>query len=108
MGADPAGGPIVEPANPELAAETRQRFADRFIAVASDHAGTPAAVRGLVAMLRIGYAVLRDIATGQLTLRAMGLVYVTLLSIVPLIALSFSPCAILSSGSQSGNVTESE
>jgi membrane protein len=54
------------------------------------YAGTPAAVRGLVAMLRIGYAVLRDIATGQLTLRAMGLVYVTLLSIVPLIALSFS------------------
>ncbi|MEO8410773.1 MAG: YhjD/YihY/BrkB family envelope integrity protein, partial [Propionivibrio sp.] len=32
----------------------------------------------------------RDIADGQLTLRAMGLVYTTLLSIVPLLALSFS------------------
>lgn len=34
--------------------------------------------------------VLRDIAFGQLTLRAMSLVYTTLLSIVPLLALSFS------------------
>ncbi|MDO8925465.1 MAG: YihY/virulence factor BrkB family protein [Sideroxyarcus sp.] len=32
----------------------------------------------------------RDLAFGQLTLRAMGLVYTTLLSIVPLLALSFS------------------
>ncbi len=32
----------------------------------------------------------RDLALGQLTLRAMGLVYTTLLSIVPLLALSFS------------------
>jgi len=32
----------------------------------------------------------RDLADGQLTLRAMGLVYTTLLSIVPLLALSFS------------------
>lgn len=32
----------------------------------------------------------RDLAAGQLTLRAMGLVYTTLLSIVPLLALSFS------------------
>lgn len=36
------------------------------------------------------YAVVRDLATGQLTLRAMSLVYTTLLSIVPLLALSFS------------------
>ena len=34
--------------------------------------------------------VLRDLAFGQLTLRAMSLVYTTLLSIVPLLALSFS------------------
>jgi membrane protein len=33
---------------------------------------------------------LRDLAFGQLTLRAMSLVYTTLLSIVPLLALSFS------------------
>lgn len=43
MGADPTGGPIVEPANPELAAETRQRFVERFVAVAGEHSGTPAA-----------------------------------------------------------------
>src|SRR4030095_8078700 len=41
-------------------------------------------------ILRYPYALSRDILQGQLTLRAMGLVYTTLLSIVPLIALSFS------------------
>lgn len=40
--------------------------------------------------MRYLYAVLRDVLSGQLNLRAMGLVYTTLLSIVPLIALSFS------------------
>lgn len=40
--------------------------------------------------VRTVYAVLRDLWTGQLTLRATGLVYVTILSIVPLIAISFS------------------
>ena len=41
-------------------------------------------------VLRIGYAVSRDLAAGQLTLRAMSLVYTTLLSLVPLLAVSFS------------------
>ena len=41
-------------------------------------------------VLRNAYAVLRDIVSGQLTLRAMSLVYTTLLSVVPLIAFSFS------------------
>ncbi len=41
-------------------------------------------------ILRYCYAVMRDLMSGQLTLRAMSLVYTTLLSIVPLIALSFS------------------
>ncbi len=41
-------------------------------------------------LLRYPFALLRDMAGGQLTLRAMSLVYTTLLSIVPLIALSFS------------------
>jgi membrane protein len=36
------------------------------------------------------YAVVRDVISGQLTLHAMSLVYTTLLSIVPLLALSFS------------------
>lgn len=41
-------------------------------------------------ILRYPYALVRDIWGGDLTLRAMSLVYTTLLSIVPLIALSFS------------------
>ncbi|MBT8093726.1 MAG: YihY/virulence factor BrkB family protein, partial [Gammaproteobacteria bacterium] len=41
-------------------------------------------------VLRNLYAVVRDIVSGQLTLRSMSLVYTTLLSIVPLIAFSFS------------------
>ncbi|HEY8539857.1 MAG TPA: YihY/virulence factor BrkB family protein [Steroidobacteraceae bacterium] len=41
-------------------------------------------------ILRYPYALARDVARGELTLRAMSLVYTTLLSIVPLIALSFS------------------
>ena len=46
--------------------------------------------RIVMSVLRNAYAVLRDIASGQLTLRAMSLVYTTLLSVVPLIAFSFS------------------
>jgi len=42
------------------------------------------------AILRYLYALLRDIFSGQLTLRSMSLVYTTLLSVVPLIAFSFS------------------
>jgi len=40
--------------------------------------------------MRYLYAVLRDIFSGQITMRAMSLVYTTLLSIVPLLAFSFS------------------
>jgi membrane protein len=39
---------------------------------------------------RFVYALARDLAEGQLTLRAMSLVYTTLLSLVPLLAFSFS------------------
>lgn len=39
---------------------------------------------------RVLFAVVRDVSTGQITLHAMGLVYTTLLSMVPLMALSFS------------------
>lgn len=46
--------------------------------------------RACVAVFRYLYAIGRDVAEGQLTLRAMSLVYTTLLSIVPLIAFSFS------------------
>jgi len=46
--------------------------------------------RILTAVMQNLYAVLRDIFSGQLTLRSMSLVYTTLLSVVPLIAFSFA------------------
>jgi membrane protein len=46
--------------------------------------------RALLHVGRIGYVLGRDLMGGALTLRAMGLVYTTLLSFVPLLALSFS------------------
>lgn len=45
--------------------------------------------RFVTGVLRNLYAVLRDVFSGQLTLRAMSLVFTTLLSIVPLVAVSF-------------------
>lgn len=50
----------------------------------------PTGMRYGIVVLRFIYAVLRDVIAGNLTLRAMGLVYVTILSIVPIIAISFS------------------
>ena len=47
-------------------------------------------LRWLRAAARVTHMVAREIASGQLTLRSMGLVYTTLLSIVPLLAVSFS------------------
>jgi membrane protein len=41
-------------------------------------------------LLRYPYAVLRDLARGEINLRAMGLVYTTLLSFIPLLAFSFA------------------
>jgi membrane protein len=43
-----------------------------------------------VVVLRMAAAIGRDLAKGQLTLWAMSLVYTTLLSLVPLLAISFS------------------
>ena len=53
-------------------------------------AGQPALKRRVLRFVRTVLVLGRDLAFGQLTLRAMGLVYTTLLSIVPLLALSFS------------------
>jgi membrane protein len=50
----------------------------------------PLALKLTIKSLRFVYAVLRDVITGDITLRAMGLVYITILSIVPLIAIIFS------------------
>ncbi len=44
----------------------------------------------VVESLRLLYVLAREVAEGHLTLRAMSLVYTTLLSIVPLLAISFS------------------
>jgi membrane protein len=41
-------------------------------------------------VLRYPYAIVRDLLGGELTLRATGLVYTTLLALIPLIALSFA------------------
>ena len=48
------------------------------------------ALRRLLEILRYPYALLRDLWRGDLNLRAMGLVYTTLLSIVPLAAFAFA------------------
>ena len=50
----------------------------------------PAARRGLLEALRVLWCVARDVWEGELTLRAMSLVYTTLLSLIPLFAISFS------------------
>jgi membrane protein len=41
-------------------------------------------------VLRYPFAILRDLLGGELTLRATGLVYATLLALIPLVALSFA------------------
>ena len=50
----------------------------------------PIVLKLAIKSLRFIYAVLRDVVAGDITLRSMGLVYITILSIVPLIAIIFS------------------
>jgi membrane protein len=45
---------------------------------------------GCLRVLRYPYAVVRDLWRGEINLRAMGLVYTTLLSLIPLLAFSFA------------------
>ena len=45
---------------------------------------------GAVRIARVGHMVVRELADGQLNVRAASLVYTTLLSIVPVLALSFA------------------
>lgn len=58
-----------------------------FFGPASARAGPLGAA---LRVLRYPYAVVRDLSRGEINLRAMGLVYTTLLSLIPLLAFSFA------------------
>jgi membrane protein len=58
-----------------------------FFGPASDRPGTLGIA---LRIIRYPYAVIRDLWRGDINLRAMGLVYTTLLSIVPLVAFAFA------------------
>jgi membrane protein len=68
------------------------RLRDRFDSVVwgAHEQPLPAWKAHALRAVRTLLILMRDLAGGQLTLRAMSLVYTTLLSIVPLLALSFS------------------
>ena len=63
-------------------------FLDRLLFGPASVGPRPPAV--LLRVLRYPYAVVRDLAHGDINLRAMGLVYTTLLSVVPLVAFAFA------------------
>ena len=63
-------------------------FLDRLLFGPASVGPRPPAV--ILRVLRYPYAVARDLAHGDINLRAMGLVYTTLLSVVPLIAFAFA------------------
>jgi len=58
-----------------------------FFGPASQRAGLAG---GALRVLQYPYAVIRDLSRGQINLRAMSLVYTTLLSLIPLLAFSFA------------------
>ena len=63
-------------------------FLDRcFFGAAS---ARPGALGSALRLLRYPYAVVRDLSRGEINLRAMGLVYTTLLTLIPLLAFSFA------------------
>jgi membrane protein len=55
-----------------------------------DIASAGRAKTGFIKSLRLVYLVVRDLLDGQLSMRAMSLVYTTMLSLVPLLAVTFS------------------
>ncbi len=61
---------------------------DRYLFGEYSEGTTPGALA--LRILRYPYAVLRDLSRGQINLYSMGLVYATLLSLVPLIAFAFA------------------
>lgn len=64
----------------------REGVENRLFAIGARRNGFELVLR----VLAYPYAVLRDLAGGQLTLRATGLVYATLLAMVPALALTFA------------------
>jgi membrane protein len=54
------------------------------------HTLGPGFTAGLLRVLRYPYAIIRDLLGGELNLRATGLVYATLLALIPAVALSFA------------------
>jgi membrane protein len=63
-------------------------FLDRWFFGPVSVGSGPLAV--FVRVLRYPYAVVRDLLHGEINLRAMGLVYTTLLSLIPLLAFAFA------------------
>ena len=61
---------------------------DRYLFGEYSEGITPGALT--LRLLRYPYAILRDLSRGQINLYAMGLVYATLLSLIPLIAFAFA------------------
>jgi membrane protein len=57
--------------------------------VFSRASGRPGVLRSIARIGRYPYAVLRDVAGGQINMRATALVFTTVLSLVPLLAFSF-------------------
>jgi membrane protein len=55
-----------------------------------ERSNRPGLLAACVRLLRYPYAVIRDLLGGEINLRAMGLVYTTLLSLIPLLAISFA------------------
>lgn len=64
-------------------------FHTRLTGILFDH-NASGPLRWLQRLLRYLYALIRDLWRGELNMRAMSLVYTTLLSVVPLVAFSFS------------------
>ena len=61
---------------------------DRYLF--GEYTAGPTAGAFVLRVLRFPYAILRDLSRGQVNLYAMGLVYATLLSLVPLLAFAFA------------------
>lgn len=79
-------------------------FLDRcfFGAAASGDGASARLIRGL----SYPYAVVRDLAGGEINLRAMSLVYTTLLTLIPLAAFSFAILKMFNAGSDLQPVIE--